>query len=508
MNKRHLHILVLALTAIGLSFFFYKWLILDFPLIAHKQTILWTVEAKVTFHAQDKPAKITLFLPNSNHNFVVADENFISQGFGLILFKEEGNRHAVWSKRKRSGRQTLYYRALIRQDETSPTTMKVPPKAMPSTLTGPSLEAARTVFAQVRENSVDTETLIGELMRQLNRKQPERNIVFLLGNKSSEIKKLEVAEQILTLGEIPARIVQGIRVGEQRKSANIMHWLEVFDQKQWQSFNPENGRIGLPSDYLAWWLGSQPLIQTSGVKNVRVNLSVSPTQVETITSALAQTKDKTPRLLEFSLFSLPLETQAVYRILLMIPLGALLLVILRNIVGIKTFGTFMPILIALAFRETQLLWGIILFSLVVAIGLGIRFYLEHLKLLLVPRLAAVLIIVVIIMAILSIFSHKLGLERGMSVALFPMVILTMTIERMCVVWEERGATESIQQGLGSLLVAALTYLTMSIPFLEHLLFVFPELLLLLLAGTLLLGRYSGFRLLELPRFKALAKDHS
>ncbi|NIO09075.1 MAG: hypothetical protein GTO40_14095, partial [Deltaproteobacteria bacterium] len=59
-------------------------------------------------------------------------------------------------------------------------------------------------------------------------------------------------------------------------------------------------------------------------------------------------------LLEFSLLSLPIRTQAVYRVLLMIPLGALLVVVFRNVIGINTFGTFMPVLIALAFRETQL----------------------------------------------------------------------------------------------------------------------------------------------------------
>jgi len=35
-------------------------------------------------------------------------------------------------------------------------------------------------------------------------------------------------------------------------------------------------------------------------------------------------------------------------------------------------------------------------------------------------------------------------------------------------------------------------------------FVFPESLLVLLAATLMLGRYSGYRLVELPRFKVLA----
>jgi hypothetical protein len=146
-----------------------------------------------------------------------------------------------------------------------------------------------------------------------------------------------------------------------------------------------------------------------------------------------------------------------------------------------------------------------LFSLVVAFGLSIRFYLEHLKLLLVPRLAAVLIVVVLLMAFVSILTHQLGLERGLSVALFPMVILTMTIERMSIVWEERGANEALQQGLGSLIVAALGYFIMTDVYVEHLVFVFPELLLILLACTILIGRYTGYRLLELRRFKALTK---
>jgi hypothetical protein len=181
-------------------------------------------------------------------------------------------------------------------------------------------------------------------------------------------------------------------------------------------------------------------------------------------------------------------------------------VILRNIIGISTFGTFMPVLIALAFRETQLLWGIVFFSSLVALGLCIRFYMDRLKLLLVPRLAAVLIVVVMLMALMSIFTNRLGIERGLSVALFPMVILTMTIERMSIVWEERGPYEAIKQGLGSLLAAALAYLVMHNREVQHLFFVFPELLLVLLAATLLLGRYSGYRLLELLRFKVLAKE--
>ncbi len=57
--------------------------------------------------------------------------------------------------------------------------------------------------------------------------------------------------------------------------------------------------------------------------------------------------------------------------------------------------------------------------------------------------------------------HKLGIDRGVSVALFPMVILSMTVERMALVWEEAGPLEALQQGFGSLLVAAMGFLLMS-----------------------------------------------
>ena len=151
-----------------------------------------------------------------------------------------------------------------------------------------------------------------------------------------------------------------------------------------------------------------------------------------------------------------------------------------------------------------MLWGVILFTLLVALGLSIRFLLERLRLLLVPRLGAVLIVVVMLMLVISVVSHKLGLETGLSVALFPMVIIAMTIERMSVVWEERGAGDAVRAGLGSLFVAAVAYLAMGMNWLEHLIFNFPELLLLVLAIVLLLGRYTGYRLVELSRFKALA----
>ena len=210
--------------------------------------------------------------------------------------------------------------------------------------------------------------------------------------------------------------------------------------------------------------------------------------------------------MNISFFSLPLDVQQVYRVMVVAPLGALLLVFLRNVIGIGTFGTFMPVLIAMSFRETELLWGVLLFTIIISISLVVRIYFESLKLLVVPRLAALLIVVILVMAGLSILGHKLDMGGGLSVALFPMVILTMTVERISILWDERGPSQAIKHGIGSLAVASLCYVIMIQDVVEHLFFVFPELLLVLLAITLLLGRYTGYRLMELARFRVLAKE--
>jgi len=98
---------------------------------------------------------------------------------------------------------------------------------------------------------------------------------------------------------------------------------------------------------------------------------------------------------------------------------------------------------------------------------------------------------------MSVLTHNLGLERGLSLALFPMVIFYHNHRKDVHRKEERGASEASQQGLGSFLVVTLAYLFIAIDYIEHLAFIFPELRLILLAGILLLGHYSGYRLLEL-----------
>ena len=91
----------------------------------------------------------------------------------------------------------------------------------------------------------------------------------------------------------------------------------------------------------------------------------------------------------------------------------------------------------------------------------------------------------------------------MTITFFPMIIIAWTIERMSILWEEDGPTEVMKQGGGSLLVAVLAYLLMQWSMLAHLTFNFPELNLVLLALILAMGQYTGYKLSELRRFRAM-----
>lgn len=499
-------VLALILFLIGGSLFLYKWRVLGYPLLPEQETRIWTVETTVQFDAGEKsmPVKATLHIPGLTPGFAMLDENFVSRGFGFTTRYVAGGRQVQWAIRRAKGPQTLYYRAVVYKDPRQVESDTTPPFPTPPVLGGPLDTALQELVTQVRNQSADAASLTVELLKRLADSAGDQNVGLLLGGKTDSTSRARVAITVLAAAQIPARLIRGVNLVDRERQARVLPWLEVHDGERWLYFDPANGAQGLPDNFLIWWRGEEPLYGMDGGYKPVITFSVQRNEADPVLVAERRVQTVQSRISDFSLFSLPIQTQAVYAVLLMIPLGALVVVLLRNVVGIATFGTFMPVLVALSFRETQVLAGVILFSLVVALGLLIRFFMENLRLLLVPRLASVLIVVVILMALISIVSHQLGLDMGLSVGLFPMVILTMTIERMSIVWEERGPGEAIQQGVGSLIVAAICFGVMEVDVLKHLFFVFPELLLWVLVGCLLVGRYSGYRLLELVRFKSLA----
>ncbi|MCY1511822.1 7 transmembrane helices usually fused to an inactive transglutaminase [compost metagenome] len=502
----HLKVLIGVLLTLGLLITAYQIFIVGIPITEDETDDLWNIDAKIEFQANPKsPVKVQMFVPPLSQDYVSLNESFVSNNYGVSINRADGNRKVTWSARRASGSQTLYYRLVLTKRYSGEKPKASGPIFRDSiAVEGPEKIAAEALLAPIRQHSADVETFISETIKRVNNLNDD-NVKLLLAGDASTPNKAKAIELLLSIAHVPMERVHTIRlVSEQAQSPEL--WLRSFNGENWLYFNPESGEQGLPSDRLIWWTGDGNLINVDGGKKVQVTFSMNNSEMNAIRLAKLTDENTDADFLEYSLYGLPLQTQQTYQIMIMIPIGVLVILILRNLGGLQTLGTFTPVLIALAFRETQLGFGIVLFTIITALGLSLRSYLEHLKLQMLPRLSVVLTFVVVLIAVISLLSHKLGLERGLSVALFPMVILTMTIERLSITWEERGGGHAFKVAIGTLVAATLAHLLMTVPELTYFIFTFPAVLLIMVGFMLAMGRYRGYRLTELFRFKAFLKD--
>ncbi|MBN2993721.1 inactive transglutaminase family protein [Pseudomonas cedrina subsp. fulgida] len=500
----HLKILIAVLVALGISITAYQIFALGIPVTEDAMEDLWNIDAKVEFVANAKdPVKVQMFVPPLNRDYVSLNESFISNNYGVSVNRLDGNRKVTWSARRAKGTQTLYYRLVLTKRDGEKSKVKGPIFRDSIAVEGPEKIAAEALLAPIRQHSADVETFISEAIKRTNNLNDD-NVKLLLAGDPSTAHKAKIIELVLSIGHVPVERVHTLRL-EANQPQTPELWLRSFNGNDWLYFNPETGEQGLPADRLLWWIGDENLITVDGGKKATVTFSLDNSRMNALRLAKLTDESTDSNFLGYSLYNLPLQTQQTFMIMVMIPIGVLVILILRNLIGLQTLGTFTPVLVALAFRETQLGFGIALFTIITALGLSLRSYLEHLKLQMLPRLSVVLTFVVVLIAAISLFSHKLGLERGLSVALFPMVILTMTIERLSITWEERGATHALKVAVGTLFAASLAHLIMSVPELVYFVFTFPAILLILVGFMLAMGRYRGYRLTELVRFKAFLK---
>lgn len=496
--------LSLLLMLLGALILCFKMFRLGYPPVPDTESAAWSLQARVELEPDKGAVKAGLLLPVRPSGFTIAQENFVSRGFGLTLVEEPLHRQADWAIRRLREPKTLYYRALVIPDTQFHSFAARPDYPPLPQLEEPFASALKDVVDEVRAESADTETFAAGMLARLTGAQPDENMKLFLADADSWGGTIGLAQTLLAGAHIPTLRIHGLQLGEDVQRARLVTLLAAFNGEDWLVFDPRNGHKGLPADFFIWWTGDAELFTVSGAQLQDLQISAKQTLKSTLDLAQQRAELQDSRIRYISTLQLPIQTQAVYEVLLLIPFGILVIVLLRNFVGFSSFGTFAPVLIALAFRETELLKGTILFIIIVSLGLFFRFYLEKLRLLLVPRLAAVVTIVVLLMTAISIISDQMGMETGLSVSLFPMVIISMVIERMSVVWEERGAFTSIREGLGSLAMAALTYLAMSVDILSYWVTVFPEINLIVLGLIIALGRYTGFRLTELRRFRQLA----
>ncbi len=488
------------LALVGLVTAWMRHVQMEIPFTPGVQKPVWLIEARIDFDAVGEPVTARLGLPDSPPGYRSFSEQAAAPGYGYSVVSENGVRRGEWTKREAYGPQTIYYKTqFIDIEDGGPAPRPVDqPFAYHVDWDGSSQEtAAQQVLDTALARSSSPQSLTRELIKQLNNDNLDQNAALLL----AQTDRSALVERLVNQAGIPARPALGLYLEDARRHQSLTRLVQIYDGEQWVLFNPSTGEQGVPENLLLWHTGGESILDVAGGNRSRVSFSMIHQTVPALDLIKAQYKESAFSVL--SIQHLPIEEQSMFKLLLLLPIGALVVVFMRIIIGLKTSGTFMPILIAMAFLQTSLVLGVVSFVTVVAMGLVLRTYLSRLNLLLISRIATLVVLVIFIISALSLVGYQMGFNTGMTITFFPMIIIAWTIERMSILWEEEGPKEVMVQGGGSLLVAVLAYALMQLSLVGHLTFNFPELNLVALALIMLMGQYTGYKLSELRRFRAM-----
>lgn len=500
-SRAPFYTIIAGLILLGLTTAWLRHAEMEIPFLSGEQRPVWLIEARVDFYANGDAVVANLALPANPPGFRMFTEQAASPGYGWSVIDSQNARRGEWTKRSASGPQTLYYKAQFVGAPENVTPITEIPEPREVVWDGPQATAAGQLLSMALSTSSTPQSMTRELIKLLQNPSPDQNASLML---AAEPNMATLLEKLLNQAGIPSRSIMGLYLEDARRHQPLTQMIEVFDGDEWVLFNPSTGQQGVPDNLLIWHRDNQSLLDVVGGSRSRIGFSMINQTVPALELARAQTNDSIFNVIGVQ--RLPIEEQSMFKLLFLLPLGALVVVFMRVIVGLKTSGTFMPILIALAFLQTSLVLGLFSFITVVAFGLVLRTYLSRLNLLLIARIATLVVLVIFIISILSLIGYQMGLNTGMTITFFPMIIIAWTIERMSILWEEEGPKEVLVQGGGSLLVAVMAFAMMQLEIIGHLTFNFPELNLVFLAFIMMMGQYTGYKVSELRRFRAMVDN--
>ena len=193
--------------------------------------------------------------------------------------------------------------------------------------------------------------------------------------------------------------------------------------------------------------------------------------------------------------------------LLMLPIVAIIIAFARQIIGIKGFGIYTPLIIAFAFLATGLKYGLIFFITIILVGTLTRLFIKKFRLLYLPRMAITLTIVSLVILIifyLGAYSQKTDL---ITISIFVILIMITLVEKFLAAQIERGGKGAIFLTSETLILSIICYWVASWDWLQ--IFVLGHPLTTIFSAiviSILLGKWTGLRLTEYFRFRELIKN--
>ncbi len=200
-----------------------------------------------------------------------------------------------------------------------------------------------------------------------------------------------------------------------------------------------------------------------------------------------------------------IPTNTVY-MLLAFPFIAFIIVFIRQVVGISTYGVFTPLVISLALYILGIAMGLSILLVIVAVSYLLRKILNKFKLLYIPKTGLVLSFIGLSFLGLIWFLSYYRVSLAISIAIFPMLVMSTLSEKFLSAQSEAGLKEALWGALSTVMVSVAAYYLIVWNGFNNLIMSWPELIILPIIGIIILGRFTGLRLTEYIRFRSLFQE--
>ncbi len=191
-------------------------------------------------------------------------------------------------------------------------------------------------------------------------------------------------------------------------------------------------------------------------------------------------------------------------LLLMLPVIATIFSFLKQVIGITTFGLYTPSIVALSFLALGWWIGFLFLLFILLIGYGARSFMSRWRLLYIPKVAIILVVVSLSLLVLVALGTWLGLTFSRD-TVFILLILSTQAENFLNLKTEEGWISAILGITETVCGALLCVLIVQWQFLQSIILAYPELILLTIVANIVLGRWTGLRLVEYMRFREVFK---
>ena len=196
-----------------------------------------------------------------------------------------------------------------------------------------------------------------------------------------------------------------------------------------------------------------------------------------------------------SLNTVPEAIQGRIMYILSVPFGATLVVFTRLFLGIRLFGPFRSILIAVALQFTGIIPGLLFLIIIIAIVATIRPAIRNMRLPYFARVSVILSTVASFMLLAFMVGTWMGYELLERMTYFPIVVLCLMGDRFSRTLNKEGLHSALWRAGMTVLLAIVITSLFSLHAFQRIFLQFPELLILEIGLMITMAEYADLRLL-------------